>query len=133
MYSIIHRDINVNGFFNWALILCLFVFIYYLFIYSKEINVKKCFDFLFYAVVISSACGLVFYQIGEMKSVIYPFDGTYNRLRLFTLNVNHLAMLCSFGIAYAIYDIINFDFCYPRITFLTNGFAAMMKVMKCNL
>jgi len=109
IFSIIHGKISVTGFFNWALVTCLLLFIYYLFIYSKEMDIKKCFLFLFISLCASAVLGVALSPIDEIKLKIYPFDGTYFRLRLFTLNVNHLAMLCLFEIVYVVYEIVNFD------------------------
>ena len=99
--------VNVEGFFNWALFTSIMFFIYFAFIYSDEINVKKVFDYLFVAVAVSAVLGLALCPIESIKNKVYPFDGTYYRLRLFTLNVNHLAMFCIFGIAYTCYNLVN--------------------------
>ena len=100
--SLIFGKVDVKGFFNWALFTCLMFFVYFAFVYGREIDVKKCFDFLFVAIVVSAVLGLAFCPINKIKNAIYPFDGTYNRLRLFALNVNHLAMFCMFSLTYVV-------------------------------
>ena len=107
LFSLFSSNVNVEGFFHWGLFVGLLMFSYLAFVYADEINVKKAFNFLFYAVVSSVILGLFLYLCGLLKTQIYPFDGMYKRLRLFSLNVNHLAMFCMFGIAYEIQSLVN--------------------------
>ena len=134
VFSLIHGKINVTGFFNWGLVTCLLFFIYFMFIYAREINIKKCFVCLFISLCTSAVLGLALSPIDEIRTKIYPFDGTYFRLRLFTLNVNHLAMFCLFEIVYVVYEIINYDIVKKSsFEFLKNKFfwihASMIAIM----
>lgn len=107
VFSLIVGTVNDRGFYNWALCVGLLLFAYLLFVYAKEINVKKCFDFLFVAMLVSVVVGVACMGTGLLQEKIYPFDGEYYRLRLFTLNVNHLSMFCMFGICYVVYTLFN--------------------------
>lgn len=107
VFSLIFGKIDTNGFFNWALFVALMFFIYFVFIYHDEINIKKAFDFLFVSIVVSLILGLICLPFDKLDQQIFPFDGTYNRLRLFALNVNHLAIFCIFNMCYEIYQIVN--------------------------
>lgn len=107
IFTFIHGEVDIDGFYNWALIVGLFYFIYFLYIYYKEIDVRKCFQYLFAAIVVS--CILAGALAGtELVNWVYYVDSiNVGRLRLFTLNINHLSMSCLFIIAYIIYDIMN--------------------------
>ena len=106
-FSLIVGEVNDRGFHNWALCVGLLFFVYFLFVYAKQIDVNKCFNFLFIAIAVSIVLGLACFSIDSLKIKIYPFDGEHYRLRLFTLNVNHLSMFCMFGICFAVYKLFN--------------------------
>ena len=114
IFSVIHGEIDIWGFFNWALITCLMFFAYYIFIYSREIDVKRCFKYLFWAIVVSVCLSACLFPIEQFKTIVYPFDGKYYRLKLFTNNVNQLAMFCLFEICYLVYSIINVNMKTPK-------------------
>ncbi len=107
VFSLIFGKVDTNGFFNWALFTSLMFFIYFIYIYHDEIDVGKCFDYLFWALVSSLILGLLCLPLDVLDQQIFPFDGTYYRLRLFALNVNHLAIFCIFNMCYVIHKIIN--------------------------
>lgn len=114
LFSVVSISIDVNGFYNFALIVCLLMFLYYFFIYKDKINVKKCFELLFIAILVSAVLALMLSPFEVFRTKVYPFDGTYYRLRLFTLNVNHLAMFCMMSISYIIYNLINNHISKPK-------------------
>ena len=109
LFSIIPGDADIWGFFNGILIVCLLFFVYFAFVYFEEINIKKSFDLLFVSILVSSVLGFVIFQIGAIQDVIYPFDGVFFRLRLFTRNPNHLAISALFSMAFILYEIVSFD------------------------
>lgn len=109
MFSVVPGPVDMWGAFNGILIICLLFFSYFVFIYHKEINIKKCFDLLFIAIFASAVSGLLIYQIGGLKTKIYPFDGVFFRLRLFSRNVNHLAILSLFSMAFILFEIVSQD------------------------
>ncbi len=104
LFTAIHGKIDIEGFYNWALVFCLFYFVYLLFIYYKEINIKRSFRCLFVAVVVSCAIAAIVYPTKLITSVVMIDNFKVHRLQLFTMNINHLAMSCLFFIAYKIYD-----------------------------
>ncbi len=109
VFTIVHGSVSTEGFYNWALFTCLICFSYFAIIYYEEINLHKAFKTLILAIFISIVLGGVGYLSGLVKSVYY-YDGVVHRLRLFTLNVNHLAMYCAFSIAYILSQVMSIDF-----------------------
>lgn len=107
IFTLIHGQVDIEGFFNWALVFCLFYFIYFVYIYHKEIDVKKCFNYLIFAVIFSCVLASIAYPTGLIERVFFIDSVDIKRLRLFTRNSNHLAITCLFAIAFYIYDIIN--------------------------
>ena len=114
VFSLIFGKVDTNGFFNWGLFVGILYFVYFAYVYHEEIDVKKAFNFLFGAVLVSAVLGFSLLWVDALKIKTYPFDGTYNRLRLFTLNVNHLAMMCMFGIAFFVYEMFNNVIVQPK-------------------
>lgn len=108
-FTIVHHDIDTEGFYNWAMFFCLVMFSYFAVIYYKEINLHKAFKTLILAIFVSIVLGALGFFTGWVKSVYY-YDDIVHRLRLFTLNVNHLAMFCAFSIAYLLSLVISKDF-----------------------
>ncbi len=116
LFTAVHHEVDVNGFFNWALFVCIICFAYLAFIYYREIDIHKAFKTLIVAIFISAIIGAVAYPLG--LDYVYYFDDIVHRLRLFTLNVNHLAMFCTFGIGYVISQIMKKDFAGGDFKFL---------------
>ncbi len=108
IFSLIFGNVDVNGVFNLIMSVCLLMFSYLVFVYAKNINIKKCFEALFVAMLVSALLGVALFSIDTIASRIYPFDGNYHRLKLFTLNANQLAIFCMFGISYVVYHLFNF-------------------------
>ena len=119
VFTIVHHDINTEGFYNWAMFVCLICFSYLAVIYHKEINFHKAFKTLIIAIFVSTILGVIGYFSGLVKQVYY-YDDIVHRLRLFTLNVNHLAMFSAFSIAYMLTQIMNKDFCGGNFKFLSD-------------
>ena len=95
------RIINMQGFYQWRQITSIIFLVYFIYIYNKEINIKKCFYYMYFAIAISLVVGLIFTKNNYMISQIF-FDTEKQRLQLFTSNPNSLAIYCSFGIVFLI-------------------------------
>ena len=117
IFSIVHYKVSTEGFYNWAMFVCLIFFTYFAVIYHKEISVDKSFKALILAIFVSAALGVLGYFTGWVKNVYY-YDDIVHRLRLFTLNVNHLAMFCMFAISYLLTKIMQNDFANGDFKFL---------------
>lgn len=117
VFTIVHHSVSTEGFYNWAMFVCLIWFAYFAVIYHNEINLHKAFKTLILAIFVSAALGVVGYFTGLVKEVYY-YDDVVHRLRLFTLNVNHLAMFSAFSIAYIISLVIKKDFSSGDFKFL---------------
>ena len=117
IFSIVHYKVSTEGFYNWAMFVCLIFFTYFAVIYYKEISVDKAFKTLILAIFISAALGVLGYFTGWVKAVYY-YDDIVHRLRLFTLNVNHLAMFCMFSISYLFVKMMQKDFANGDFKFL---------------
>lgn len=107
VFTLIHGQVDINGFFNWSLFFCISYFVYLLYIYYKEINIKRSFKCLFIAIVVSCVLATILYPTKIIESVMFVDNFQVHRLRLFTMNINHLAMSCLFFIAYKIYETTN--------------------------
>ncbi len=111
IFSSIHYSVDLEGFFQGAIVIAFLLSSYIVFVYWKEINISECFKYL----IIGMAVSLVL----SMLSLVLPgyrYDGLINlsggviwssRLNLFTLNPNHLAMYCTLAIAYFVTRVAN--------------------------
>lgn len=107
LFTAIHGVVDTEGFYNWALIFSISYFIYFIFVYNKEIDIKRSFRCLFVAIVVSCVLAAIVYPTKLIPDVVGIDKMNVHRLKLFTMNVNHLAMICLFFIAYKIYDTVN--------------------------
>lgn len=123
IFSAIHYNVDNIGIEQGILFISLFIGVYLAFVYRKEINFKKCFEYLSIGIIASIFVSLLFYAIPSCKSLvdsregltvmslknyIFTTDMINNRLKLLTYHTNHLAMICMFMITYVIYALLNF-------------------------
>lgn len=98
-------------------------FVYFFFVYRKQINARKVSNFLLWGMIVSVAMSLVMYLIPACETLAYDFsggikmksvndivvysDGSYSRLVLLTFHVNHLSCFVVFAIAYICHVIMS--------------------------
>lgn len=118
VFSSIFYGTTDYGAMQGVLIICIFLFIYLVFAFKREISAVDCLRYLLYGLIASALMGLLLYYIPntkmfsfkdwgyglvDIKSRIFDNDGSYNRLALLCFHENHLYALCIFGIAYVAY------------------------------
>ena len=107
VFSCFHYNYNTIGLENGVLVLALLYVIYFVFVYKDQVDVHECFRFIVMAIVISGAFGSITLLFDGYAYSIFHNDGMYKRLQLFCFQQNHLAMICTFVIAYYIYKFLN--------------------------
>ena len=118
VFSSIFYGTTDYGALQGLMIVCIFLFIYFVFSLRKNICAEECLKYLFYGLVASAALGAILYYIPiakmflfknwdyglySVKDHIFHDDGTYKRLVLLSFHENHLYALCILGIAYVSY------------------------------
>lgn len=123
IFSLIHYEVDQGGVEQGILFDMLLLGVYIAFVYRKEINVKKCFEFLSLGIIVSLLFSLLFYAIPSchslvcyrnqfvnmsLKDYIFTSDGLNSRLQLLTYHTNHLGIICIFMLSYLLYAILTF-------------------------
>lgn len=116
LFSCIHYEVDDLGFFQGIMMIAFLYFIYFVVVYRKQISIKKLFNYLFLALIVSIAMSSLLYIIPTAKTLsfdngnyVYTLmkdkvafnDGQYNRLVLTAFHVNHLAAFCLFAMAFS--------------------------------
>lgn len=103
LYGLFVGDLDSNGALQGTLIIAFLVVSYLVFAYRKSLDIKKCFRYLLYGIIVSIVlCGVVT-LLPNYKFLVKWYDGIYYRYRMFTMHVNHLSILCLFELSYLIY------------------------------
>lgn len=107
VYSFVNVWFSVDGFIVGMMIIYVIVLAYLVFVYHKEIDIQKSFNFMLLGLVVSIV--MVFFSnvVFRKDVAISTFDGTDHRLQLLSLHMNYLSMYSAFELAYSIYSIIN--------------------------
>lgn len=113
VFSSVFYGTTDYGALQGVLIVCIFLFIYLVFAYRKQIQAQECLKYLLVGLTVSAAMGFILYFIPiakmfsfkdwgyglvSVKSRIFHDDGQYKRLELLSFHENHLYVLCLFGI-----------------------------------
>lgn len=117
LFSIIHYEIDSLGIYQGIMIIGLLYFIYFAIVYREKLIPRKCFDCLFYGLVVSIVMSALLYIIPGSATLIFDdklgyimkslkekvayVDGEYVRITLLSFHVNHLAAFCLFAMAYS--------------------------------
>ncbi len=107
VFSCIHYKFDSLGFEQGILAVALLYAMYFAFVYKRDIDVKKCFEFVMLGIVCSAVVSVLTLPFDTYSCKIFYFDGQYKRLQLLCFHQNHLAMVCGFAISYCIYQIVN--------------------------
>lgn len=108
LFSLIHYEVDYFGFEQGLLVVALLYVMYFAFVYRKQIDVKKCFDFLFIGMIASSVLGVASMVFDNFAySIFYVDSASFKRLQLFCYHQNYLANFSIFALAFNVYQIVN--------------------------
>lgn len=102
IFSCIHYAVTVEGFYQGAILIACLMSLYLIFVYHKKINISECFRCLIIGMLVAAVLSVIAFRIPGYGFFPFTPDG---RWQLFTLNVNHVSMLCLFTITYYIQQI----------------------------
>ena len=105
--SCINYSFNTLGFYSGASFIYMLYLIYFVYIYYKEIDIAKCFNYLLLGMIVTTGLGIIAHQIPTFAISMSYFDSNYHRLKLFTMHMNFLSMLCVFEVVYSIYSLFH--------------------------
>lgn len=103
-YSCINYSFNTDGFYSGMNFVFMFYLIYFVYVYHKEIDIARCFNYLLLGMVVTALLAMIAAKIPTFAIQVSYYDSEYFRLQLFTMHMNFLSMLCMFQISYAIYS-----------------------------
>lgn len=107
LYSCIHYQMSESGTLQGLNIICVLLGLYLVFVMNKDIDVNRAIDFIALGIALSGLLSAITLAIPNYAFDVAPFDGTYDRVRLFTYHTNYLSMLCLFLIAFTINKLCN--------------------------
>ena len=106
IYSFVGKIKNYAGFEAGMMIIYVFALAYFVFVYHKEINIAKCFNFALLGFVIAAGIsGLII--LFDVEYEIFIYDGKYDRLKLLSYHMNNISIHCVFQVVYSIYSLLN--------------------------
>ena len=108
MYIFTDTKFTSSGIVMGLMIIYILGFVYLFFVYSKEVNVSRCFNAVLTGFIVAAALGGLSYICG-LKIELFEFDGEINRLQLLSYKINNITVHVSVQIAYAIYSIFKDD------------------------
>ena len=107
LYSCINYSFDTNGFYSGMNFVYMFYIIYFIYIYHKEIDIARCFNYLLFGMVVTAGLSYLSLDYPNFALNVSYYDGKYNRLVMLTMHMNFLMMLCLFEIAYSIYSLFH--------------------------
>lgn len=105
IFTAISGKADTEGFYNFALFVCLLYAVYFFFVYSDEINVHKTFYSLIAGLIVSAVIGLITIKLGWIDGLCYD-DEVVRRYSFFTENVNQLSILSLLAVGYLLCNIL---------------------------
>lgn len=107
VYSVFNYGVDYEGVTFGLMTIYIIALVYFVFVFRKDIEISKCFNFLLLGLVISVALSVVSLPFNSFEKELYHFDGTYKRFHLLTFHMNNLSIHSMFLIAYSIYSLFN--------------------------
>lgn len=107
-FSLFNYKVDDNGVLQGLIVYAVLIGTYLIFNYRKDINVSECVSFAFFGMVVSILMSALTFIFKSYSFAALVIDSEkVARLRLLTLNPNHLAVLCLFLISIYIYQLVN--------------------------
>ena len=107
VYMFTDADIVSDGLIMGFLIIYILGITYFAFVYSKEINVSKCFNSILIGFIVSAVIGFGASELFNASIDMFVFDGKNHRLQLLSYQMNNITVHAVIHIAYAIYSLFN--------------------------
>lgn len=107
IYTFIGMNFEPDGLIEGFLIIYMLGITYFTFVYSKEINVARCFNSILIGFIVAAVIGFGASELFNASIDMFVFDGKDHRLQLLSYQMNNITVHAVIQIAYAIYSLFN--------------------------
>lgn len=107
IYTFIGMNFEPDGLIEGFLIIYMLGITYFAFVYSKEINVSRCFNSILIGFIVAAAIGFGASELFNAPIDMFVFDGKDHRLQLLSYQMNNITVHAVMQIAYAICSLFN--------------------------